>query len=1018
LITAGTTQAQSTTSWNFGTTVAPTASADVNGTDVLGLAVSQGNNNGTTVLLTTTSQSSGYTGASGAMNAGAAARIGDLNTAAAGSAYFEFTLEPQNGATITVTEISFGTRSTSTGPQAFTIRSDEDSYVADIATGAIGNNATWSLKTASSLSIAFSAPRTFRIYGHNGTGSPGAGTANWRIDDLKILTTTSSGPDVIAPTLDSLSPANTSTGVLLGANLTATFSEAIQKIAGSGVIELRKANNDLVESFGIDDATVTVSGAQLTINPSVNLDYSTSYYVVFVPTSPATALVEDLAGNDFVGLQLSTDWTFTTEAAPPPPSVVINKYYNTGSSANDLIELLVVGNGITGTTLDMRGMIVKDFSVSGTSDGGGKFEFTTNALWEAVPVGTLITLRNAATSADTTVNTGGGDFTLDVGLTDTTYFTSLGGSFDIATRDFVMIKAAGSGSAGTTGGIHAFAATDGSPAPTLFDGFSGQKLLAGGTTGTGVSAQALNSTSSIADYNGTGAATGGLTPAEFGIPHNATNASYVFTLRGVTPGDGSGVASIVNSTAPFTGVNIFPANTPSTAAQITVNAQIPGITLTDVVVTVPTELGAPAGAVLSGPGADAGIAGITGQVITISGVAVTNVNTLTIAVSGLATPVTTVSDNGNYTFTVQTAISGGTPTSIANQPAARVIIPMDAIRDNDANGVPLDLGTVVAIEGICTEAQFFTANTVAHLQLGTQSMTVFNTTATGNPFVRGKRYAVVGTVGHFNGLTQVALSSFANVVDLGADTEPTPTEVTIPDLVATPEAYEGRLVKILNVSRDPSDTDIWAANAFITIQDTASPTPNTFEVFIGTASGALTNPTGSFNLTGIFSQNDASSPYLEGYRIMPREEADIELLGSGYSAWIAGFYPGETDPLIIGQNADPDKDGRTNLVEAYTGGAPNVVNDSPISQISKSGDTLFFYIQKAKTPVAGLTGSYEWSTGLGTWNASGAPEGGVTVNISELIWDDSATTYDLYQVKATASPAAPDELFVRLEVED
>jgi hypothetical protein len=141
---------------------------------------------------------------------------------------------------------------------------------------------------------------------------------------------------------------------------------------------------------------------------------------------------------------------------------------------------------------------------------------------------------------------------------------------------------------------------------------------------------------------------------------------------------------------------------------------------------------------------------------------------------------------------------------------------------------------------------------------------------------------------------------------------------------------------------------------------------------------------------------------------------------SGFSAWIAGFYPGETDPLIVGQNADPDKDGRSNLVEAYTGGLPNVAEGSPVSGMSKSGNTFVFYIQKAKTPVAGLTGSYEWSTGLGTWNASGASEGGVTVTIaeSEFPWDDTAPGYDLYEVTATAAPGAPDELFIRLVVED
>ncbi len=191
--------AQSVVSWNFGTTSEnPSPSA---GTPVANLSISdisRGNNNGTTTLLTTTSASSGYTGASGQYNAGAAARTGALNVGTDGSAYFEFTLTPLSGADVTLQSISFGTRSTSTAPQAYTIRYSVDSYSSDLATGSISNNSTWSLKTnlnfnASSVS---GNPVTFRIYGYNGTGSASVNTANWRIDDLELtlIVSSVSGP--------------------------------------------------------------------------------------------------------------------------------------------------------------------------------------------------------------------------------------------------------------------------------------------------------------------------------------------------------------------------------------------------------------------------------------------------------------------------------------------------------------------------------------------------------------------------------------------------------------------------------------------------------------------------------------------------------------------------------------------------------------------------------------------------------------------------------------------------------
>src|SRR4051812_30103008 len=89
--------------WNFTNATAPSsAPPSTNTSGVTVSDISQGNNNGTTPLISTTSASSGYTGASGGNNAGAAARIGILNTAAAGSAYFEFTLTPAAGNLVTL----------------------------------------------------------------------------------------------------------------------------------------------------------------------------------------------------------------------------------------------------------------------------------------------------------------------------------------------------------------------------------------------------------------------------------------------------------------------------------------------------------------------------------------------------------------------------------------------------------------------------------------------------------------------------------------------------------------------------------------------------------------------------------------------------------------------------------------------------------------------------------------------------------------------------------------------------
>jgi hypothetical protein len=167
---------------------AGTAAAASTSTKITASVVSQGNNNGTTTLITNSSASSTYTGASGTYNAGVAARTGALNTATSGSAYFQLTLTPTAGNAISLTGISFGSRSTATGPVAYAIRSSLDNYASNIATGTLTANSSWLLASASGITLSGGTGTavTLRIYGFNGTGSAAANTANWRIDDITI----------------------------------------------------------------------------------------------------------------------------------------------------------------------------------------------------------------------------------------------------------------------------------------------------------------------------------------------------------------------------------------------------------------------------------------------------------------------------------------------------------------------------------------------------------------------------------------------------------------------------------------------------------------------------------------------------------------------------------------------------------------------------------------------------------------------------------------------------------------
>jgi hypothetical protein len=196
------------------------------------------------------------------------------------------------------------------------------------------------------------------------------------------------------------------------------------------------------------------------------------------------------------------------------PSVVINEVLNGGTGVADAAELLVVENN-----LNMVGMILKDFSTNMTGDAGRQFTFADNALWQSVKAGTLLVLTSDAAATE---DTDASDGIVIIQLTNATYFTASGGTFDISNTDMVMIKASGSGTSGITGAIHTFG---NGPAGSLFNLANGAKLLfAAGGGGGG----ADNATSAIVDYNGTGVTGGTVT---LGAANNANNQAYITTLR-------------------------------------------------------------------------------------------------------------------------------------------------------------------------------------------------------------------------------------------------------------------------------------------------------------------------------------------------------------------------------------------------------------------------------------------------------------------------------------------------------
>ena len=135
-----------------------------------------------------------------------------------------------------------------------------------------------------------------------------------------------------------------------------------------------------------------------------------------------------------------------------------------------------------------------------------------------------------------------------------------------------------------------------------------------------------------------------------------------------------------------------------------------------------------------------------------------------------------------------------------------------------------------------------------------------------------------------------------------------------------------------------------------------------------------------------------------------------------YAAWIDTFFEGEGNSLIVGFNADPDKDGVPNGIEALIGGNPDSPGVFATSELTKTGSVFTFLYPQDKSVPTGVTASYEWSTDLVNWQGDDEPFGGVTVSLSDggLPWDDTDLVVDVYQVTAMVTAGAPTKLFIRV----
>jgi len=242
------------------------------------------------------------------------------------------------------------------------------------------------------------------------TGSPPPGTIGvWDVavtardsggltatDDF-LLTVTA--VDTVAPAILSSFPSDGASGVPVNASIVVAFSEPIQR--GNGAIEIHSGSpaGALVERF--DAATsprLSVAGASLTIDPSVDLLPNSAYALVFTAAS-----VRDVAGNAFPGTS-NFDFTTGTSVAPDTAAPVLRSTQPTDDAlevATDAAIVLTFDEAIargTGSVVLRKGTgdVVETFPAGGSAD--------------LVVSGSTVTIRPSAALAT------GTDYVVDFGF--------------------------------------------------------------------------------------------------------------------------------------------------------------------------------------------------------------------------------------------------------------------------------------------------------------------------------------------------------------------------------------------------------------------------------------------------------------------------------------------------------------------------------------------------------------------------------------------------------------------------
>jgi hypothetical protein len=232
---------------------------------------------------------------------------------------------------------------------------------------------------------------------------------------------------------------------------------------------------------------------------------------------------------------------------------------------------------------------------------------------------------------------------------------------------------------------------------------------------------------------------------------------------------------------------------------------------------------------------------------------------------------------------------------------------INTVTSVDALGVPDSIGVSCELKGIVYGNDFQGGTSIQFYVIdNTGGISVFSNDPFGYTVKEGDEVAIRGTIVQFSGLTQIS----PDTLWLISQNNPlkSPTVVTI-----LSENTESEFVKINKVAfKDKSQWKTGMGTGFTV--DLGDKDGNTIVMRVDNDIDLFNQPVPSytwFNLTGIGSQFDNTSPFTSGYQILPRYASDLEGLVATFDKTLDSKIQLSPNPssgdLLIQSDLDLDK---------------------------------------------------------------------------------------------------------------